>query len=38
MNTIWQAYDDFNHIAAEATGHERLPVSLFASVSEVDQH
>jgi len=38
MNTIWQAYADFNLIAAAtAAGLERLPQSQFASFFEVVQ-
>ena len=37
MNKIWQAYDDFNPITATAAGYERLLVSQFAFVFEVNQ-
>jgi len=37
MNKIWQAYDDFNPITVAAAGYERLLVSQFASVLEVNQ-
>ena len=37
MKTTWQAYDDFDYIAATEADCERLPLSQFASRFEVMQ-